>query len=58
MDSARHRGTLGDYLNAIILSAAAMNFRKLLKLAADDLRQFCPWVFVLSTIRGAGALAG
>jgi transposase, IS5 family len=39
MDRNRLKGTLGDGLNAI-LSAAGMNFRKLLRWAAAFLRQF------------------
>lgn len=38
MDRNRLKGTIGDQLNAIF-SAAGMNFRKLLKWAADFLRQ-------------------
>ena len=41
MDRNRLKGTIGDQLNAIF-SAAGMNFHKLLKYAADFLRQiFC-----------------
>jgi IS5 family transposase len=39
MDRCRLKGTIGDCLNAIF-SAAGMNFRKLLRLAADFLLQF------------------
>jgi transposase, IS5 family len=44
MDRNRLKGTLGDCLNAI-LSAAGMNFRKLLRWAAAFLRQFFLWWF-------------
>ena len=43
MDRCRLKGTVGDCLNAIF-SAAGMNFRKLLRLAADFLRQISFWV--------------
>ncbi len=43
MDRCRFKGTLGDCLNAIF-SAAGMNFRKLLRLAADILRLIYFWV--------------
>ncbi len=39
MDRCRLKGTLGDCLNAIF-TAAGMNFRKLLRWAADFLFQF------------------
>ena len=43
MDRNRLKGSLGDCLNAI-LSAAGMNFRKLLRWAAASLRQiFLRW---------------
>jgi hypothetical protein len=38
------QGTLGDFIDAI-LSAAGMNFRKRLRMAADFFRQFYFWVF-------------
>jgi transposase, IS5 family len=43
MDRCRLKGTLGDCLNAIF-SAVGMNFRKLLRSAADFLRQIYFWV--------------
>jgi IS5 family transposase len=43
MDRNRLKGTLGDCINAI-LSAAGMNFKKLLRQAADFLRQIFFWV--------------
>jgi IS5 family transposase len=43
MDCNRLKGIEGDRVNAI-LSAAGMNFRKLLKWAADFLRQFFLWL--------------
>jgi transposase, IS5 family len=43
MDRCRLKRTLGDCMNAIF-SAAGMNFRKLLRLAGDVLRQFYFWV--------------
>ena len=43
MDRCRLKGTVGDCLNAIF-SAAGMNFRKLLRLAADILRLIYFWV--------------
>jgi IS5 family transposase len=42
MDRNRLKGTIGDCINAI-LSAAGMNFRKLLRRAADFLRLFSLW---------------
>jgi len=43
MDRNRLKGIEGDRINAI-LSAAGMNFRKLLKWAADFLRQILLWL--------------
>ena len=43
MDRNRLKGIEGDCLNAI-LSAAGMNFRKLLRWAADFLRQIFCWL--------------
>jgi IS5 family transposase len=43
MDRNRLKGTLGDRINAI-LSAAGMNFWKLLRWSADFLRQFYFWL--------------
>lgn len=43
MDRNRLKGTLGDRINAI-LSAAGMNFHKLVRLAADFLRQIFFWL--------------
>ena len=49
MDRNRLKGTIGDQLNAIF-SAAGMNFHKLLKWAADLLRQiFCWFLFFQRT---------
>ena len=57
MDRCRLKGTLGDCLNAIF-SAAGMNFRKLLRLAADFLRQIYFWVsFFQRTVCIAGSAA-
>jgi len=44
MDRNRLKGTDGDRINAI-LSAAGMNFAKLLRWAADFLRQILCWLF-------------
>jgi len=44
MDRNRLKGTAGDRINAI-LSAAGMNFAKLLKWAADFLRLISCWLF-------------
>ena len=44
MDRNRLKGTAGDRINAI-LSAAGMNFAKLLKWAADFLRLIFCWLF-------------
>jgi transposase, IS5 family len=49
MDRNRLKGILGDCPNAI-LSAAGMNFRKLLRLAAAFLRQNFPHVIKLPKI--------
>lgn len=54
MDRCRLKGTLGDCLNAIF-SAAGMNFSKLLRLAADFLRQIYFWV---SFCQRSGAAVG
>lgn len=43
MDRNRLKGTYGDRINAI-LSAAGMNFHKLLRFAADFLRQLLGWL--------------
>jgi len=45
MDRNRLKGTLGDQINAI-LSAAGMNFKKLLRIAAAFLRQFYAWLLI------------
>jgi IS5 family transposase len=45
MDRNRFKGAIGDGLNAI-LSAAGMNFAKLLKWAADLLRLFLRWLLL------------
>jgi transposase, IS5 family len=52
MDRNRLKGTLGDRLN-VILSAAGMNFRKLLRFAADLLRHIYLW---LSSYQRTGAI--
>jgi IS5 family transposase len=44
MDRNRLKGRDGDRINAI-LSAAGMNFAKLLRWVADFLRLFCCWLF-------------
>jgi IS5 family transposase len=57
MDRCRLKGTLDDCLNAIF-SAAGMNFWKLLRLAADFLRQIYFWVSFCQRSGAAIGLAG
>ena len=45
MDRNRLKGTLGDQINAI-LSAAGMNFSKLLRVAASFWRQTLAWLYI------------
>ena len=56
MDRCRLKGTLGDCLNAIF-SAAGMNFRKLLRLAADFLRQIYFWISFCQRSQNVASLA-
>ena len=51
MDRNRLKGSAGDRINAI-LSAAGMNFRKLLRFLADFLCLFCFWLLSAAKIRG------
>ena len=46
MDRNRLKGVAGDRINAI-LSAAGMNFRKLLRFLEEHLRRFFCWLFLL-----------
>lgn len=50
MDRNRLKGMAGDRINAI-LSAAGMNFKKLLKFLADFLCRFCLWVLSMGSAK-------
>jgi len=56
MDRNRLKGTLGDRINAI-LSAAGMNFWKLLRWAADFLRRFYFWLLYCQRATTINAVA-